>query len=220
MIVDDDAWFVDDDAVTQLVDEFRRNPTLGAVTCNLEGPHETPISGGDQFIRSFKTGFTMMPRKVVTDWVGYVPDLFFRSAGETFLCTSLWDQHRPVKRVEGVRMFHALAQQGRSTSDWRFYSIRSQILCAIMREPASWLIPVLASKFGRSLVFAIKNGDLHIWFQAWLSSLLHLWEAKRLRNAISPETRRLLARLGSTTVHDLSECPEWRAGGLGAAERN
>lgn len=211
MIVDDDAWFVDDTALSALVREFRMDPSLGAVTCNLEGPTETPITGGDRFIRAFTTGFTMMPRRVVTEWVGYFPDVFFRSAGETFLCTLLWDQKRPIKRVESVRMFHARAMEGRSLRDWYFYALRSQVLCAVMREPLGWLFPVVASKFVRSFVFAIKHKHPGLWLQAWVSAFLNIRTAVALRRPISYRTRRLLARLDGTVITDLSDCREWQA---------
>lgn len=211
MIVDDDAWFVADDALSRLVAKFRDEPRLGAVTCNLEGPTETPIQGGDRYIRAFTTGFTMFPRKVVTEWVGYVPDLFFRSAGETFWCSQLWEQRRPVKRVEDVRMFHALAMKGRSKRDWYFYALRSQVLCALMREPATWLLPVLVSKFIKSLIHFAKVGSPLVWFHAWASAFFHLPEAFGLRRPVSRRTRRLLARLDRDPVHDLETLPEWRA---------
>ena len=211
MIVDDDAKFVSEDALTRLVAEFRREPALGAVTCNLEGPSETPITGGDRYIREFTTGFTMLPRKAFTEWVGYFPQLFFRSAGESYLCTMLWQQRRPVKRVQAVRMYHALAAQGLSRRDWQFYALRNQALCAVMREPALWLLPVLASKFGKSFVQALRPMSLGTWLHAWLSFLLHLPQAIRLRRPISTATRRLLVRLGRAPVHDLAQCPEWRA---------
>lgn len=210
MIVDDDAWFLADDAISRLLDEFRKLPALGAVTCNLEGPNETPIAGGDQFIRAFTTGFTMVPRQAFTDWVGYFPDIFFRSAGETYLCTQLWEQRRPVKRVEGVRMYHALAKTGRSMRDWHFYAIRSQVLCAVMREPLGWLVPVLVSKFGKSLAFALREGHLGVWLSAWASATANLGTALRLRQPVSYRTRRLLDRLGRNRVTDLSRCPEWQ----------
>ena len=159
----------------------------------------------------------MLPRKVVTEWVGYIPDLFFRSAGETFWCTQLWEQRRPVKRVEDVRMFHALASKGRSTRDWHFYALRSQILCALMREPISWMLPVLASKFVKSLLQLGKSGELNIWISAWASSLCHLQDALEFRNPISPRTRRLLARLDRLPVQDLETLPEWQAAGTGDA---
>jgi GT2 family glycosyltransferase len=208
MVIDDDARFLADDALSRLVDQFRREPNLGAVTCNLEGPHETPIDQ-DRYIRVFTTGFTMMPREVVIEWVGYVPDVFFRSAGETFWCMLLWEQRRPVKRVEAVRMYHALAQQGRSVRDWRFYRLRSQILCALMREPASWIVPVLASKFVKSLIQYIRCGAVGVWFHAWFSACGHFPEAARYRTPVSVVTRRLLRRLEAEPVHDLTTCQEW-----------
>ena len=211
MIVDDDAKFVSSAAIGGLLTEFRREPALGAVTCNLEGPSETPITGGDRYIRVFTTGFTMLPRKVFTEWVGYFPDVFFRSAGETYVCTQLWEQRRPVKRVENVRMFHALAKQGRSLRDWRFHALRSQALCAVMREPAVWLPPVLASKFAKSLVQYIGWKSFGVWLQAWFSFLVHLPGALRLRRPISLATRRLLVRLDRAPVHDLAACAEWQA---------
>lgn len=211
MIVDDDAWFLRDDALTSLMDEFRRDPSLGAVTCNLEGPTETPITGGDVFIRVFTTGFTLMPRKVVAEWVDYFPDMFFRSAGESFLCTQLWEQRRPVKRVEAVRMYHALALTGRCTRDWHFYGLRSQILCALMREPGLLLLPVLVSKFGKSFLQAARKNELMIWLHAWVSAATLVRDALKYRRPVSMATRRLLGRLGVNGVRDLEALPEWQA---------
>ena len=211
MIVDDDAWFLKDDALSRLMDEFRRDPSLGAVTCNLEGPTETPITGGDVYIRVFTTGFTLMPRKVVAEWVDYFPDMFFRSAGESFVCTQLWEQRRPVKRVESVRMHHALALTGRSTRDWHFYGLRSQILCAVMREPGLLLVPVLVSKLCKSFIQAARKNELLIWFHAWVSASTLLRDALKFRHPVSLATRRLLGRLGMEGVKDLQSLPEWQA---------
>lgn len=212
MIVDDDAWFVADDAIGKLLGKFVAEPRLGAVTCNLEGPKETPITGEDSYIRVFTTGFTMMPRKVVTEWVGYIPDLFFRSAGETYWCNQLWEQGRPVKKVVDVRMFHALAMQGRSLNDWRFYGLRSQILCAVMRKPLVLLGFVLCSKFVRSFFHYGKLGQWSVWIQAWWSAFLHFAEAWQLRRPISVSTYFLLMRLNQKVVHDLDQLPQWQAG--------
>jgi len=210
MIVDDDARFLSNDALSMLLDKFRRQPTLGAVTCTLEGPGEKANSGNiDRYISVFTTGFTMFPRKAVTEWVGYFPNLFFRSAGETFLCTELWEQRRPVKRVADVRMFHALAMEGRSIKDWRFYGLRSQLLCAVMREPTAWLAPVLLSKFAKSFAQYVGYRQLGLWTKAWSSFVFHVREALWLRKPISSQTRRLLHRLDKSPVYDLSQLPEW-----------
>jgi GT2 family glycosyltransferase len=210
MVVDDDAWFLSEDALSRLAAKFAEEPKLGAVTCTLEGPCERPGDNKDRYIRVFTTGFTMFPRKVVTEWVGYFPDLFFRSAGETFLCTQLWEQRRPVKRAADVRMFHALAQEGRSIKDWRFYGLRSQLLCAVMREPATWLAPVLLSKLVKSFGQYVRYGQPGLWLKAWVSFFFHLKDALQLRKPISSQTRRLLQRLDRSLVYNLSDLPEWR----------
>lgn len=194
MTVDDDAYFLDDKAIVHLVAEFQREPKLGAVTCNLEGPHETPIDA-DRYIEAFTTGFTMVPRRVFTEGVGYYPDIFFRSAGETYLCTWLWELGRPVKRLHNVRMYHERATQGRSDRDWKFHSLRSQLLCAIMRDPWYILPFSLASKGVKGLFQYIRWGQSSIWILAWLSALLHLPAALRQRRPISWRTQVLLWRL-------------------------
>ena len=194
MMVDDDAYFLDNDAISRLVAEFQKEPRLGAVTCNLEGPNEKPIDS-DRYIEAFTTGFTMVPKKVYTEWVGYYPDLFFRSAGETYICTRLWDLARPVKRVKEVRMYHERAMQGRSDREWKFYAIRSQILCAIMRDPWYLIVPHLFLMGTKSFFQFIAWGYFYIWSQAWFSAFLNFPKALRLRLPISWRTQRILWRL-------------------------
>ena len=209
MMMDDDAYFLNSNAITTLVGALRDDPSLGAVTCNLEGPSETPVET-DRYISVFTTGFTMVPRKVFTEWVGYFPDLFFRSAGETYVCTTLWEMGKTVKRVRDVRMYHERAMHGRSDRDWKFYGLRSQILCAVMREPWYLLIPSLASKAVKSLFQFISAGHFTNWIRAWCSAFANLPEAFRLRRPISWRTRKLLWRLEKEVVTDINALPEYR----------
>lgn len=209
MMMDDDAYFKSNDAISRMVEAFTLEPTLGAVTCNLEGPTETPVES-DRYISAFTTGFTMVPRKVFTEWVGYFPDLFFRSAGETYVCTTLWEMGKTVKRLSDVRMHHERAMHGRSDRDWKFYGLRSQILCAVMREPSYLLIPSLLSKAVKSLFQFIRWRHFTTWVSAWLSSFANLPKAFRLRRPISWRTRKLLWRLNNEAVSDLNALPEYR----------
>lgn len=220
MMMDDDAYFLSADAITRLIKAFTDDPTLGAVTCNLEGPKETPVES-DRYISLFTTGFTMVPRKVFTEWVGYFPDLFFRSAGETYLCTTLWEMGKSVKRLSDVRMYHELAMHGRSDRDWKFYGLRSQILCAVMREPWYLLFPSLLSKAVKSLFQFIGWGHTLTWISAWSSALIHLPEAFCLRRPISWRTRKLLWRLNEEVVTDIHTLPEYKrvVSGLALSKR-
>jgi GT2 family glycosyltransferase len=202
MTVDDDAYFLDPHAITRLVKALEDEPKLGAVTCNLEGPTETPITGSDRYIHVFTTGFTMVPRKAFTEWVGYYPDMFFRSGGETYLCTTLWDLGKRVKRLHNVRMYHERAMEGRSDRDWKFYGLRSQILCVIMREPWFVIIPSLLSKWSKSLFQFIYWGYFFTWVRAWFSALFYTPAGLRLRRPIRWRTQKLLWRLRKNVVSD------------------
>lgn len=196
LTIDDDAWLLDDGGLGRMVAALRAAPELGAVTCNLEGPHEVTYDGPDRYIAVFKTGFTMVPRAAFTQWIGWYPDVFFRSAGETFLCTALWEQGRPVKCLAGVRMYHERAVEGRSNRDWLFHSQRSQALCLVMREPLAILPLSLAVKLVSSFRgCAIQWRSPQTWLHVWASFLFELPAAWRLRKPISMKTWSLLRRL-------------------------
>lgn len=205
MTVDDDAWFLGASAIRRLVEAFAAEPSLGAATCNLEGPNEKLVDGPDRYIREFTTGFTMMPRSVFSDRIGFYPDVFFRSAGETYACSALWDMGHPVKRLTGVRMHHEWAGVGRSKRDQFFFGLRSQLLCALMRDPLPVLLPVLLSKLARSAVFFARRGMLSAWVPAVSSACAHAAGAWLLRRPIRLATWRLMRFVDRRVVTDLAE---------------
>jgi hypothetical protein len=117
---------------------------------------------------------------------------------------------KTVKRLKDVRMYHERAMHGRSDRDWKFYGLRSQILCAVMREPWYLLVPSLASKAVKSLLQFISWGHFTNWIRAWCSAFVNLPEAFRLRRPISWRTRKLLWRLEKEVVTDINALPEYR----------
>jgi GT2 family glycosyltransferase len=203
--IDDDAYFLSNDVISKLVDAFESEPELGAAVCNIEGPAETTYTGEDRYLHVYKDGFVMVPRTVFTDWVGYYPDLFFRSGSETYTSTRLWDIGKRVKCIVDARMYHDLSRQGRSNYAWRFYGLRSQALCAVMREP--WfIVPFsLGSKLGKSLISTIWTSELAACLHAWWSFLVHLPEVWPQRQPIRWATYRLLRHLQARPVTSLSQ---------------
>jgi len=203
MTVDDDSRFLSPEVISRMVTAFISEPELGALTCNVEGPSELPLEPEDRYVHLFRTGFTMVAKKTFTHDIGFYPDLFFRSAGETFLATGLWDRGQRVKCLAGVRMYHDLAMTGRSSDDWWFHGLRSQLLCAVIREPFLVLPGSLGSKFFKSLATFARGGHLGIWMRAWSSFMVHLPECLAQRRPISWRTRQLMDRLKNERVTTL-----------------
>lgn len=196
MMVDDDAYFLQQDALANLIAAFKNEPNLGAVTCTIEGPDEKRrVEKPDHYIEVFTTGFTMIPRKVHTEWIGFYPDLFFREASELYLCTKLWEMGKPVKRLQDVRMYHAFAMQGRPMPQFKFYALRDQILCAIMRDPLVILFPRILSKLLKSFIEFTTKGYFWTWVTAIFDALYRTPEALRYRDPINFKTQKMLWRL-------------------------
>lgn len=198
MTVDDDAFFQDNDAIEKMVNAFSVDPELGGVTCNIEGPFELPLVDSDRDVSGFKTGFAMLPRKVFTDWVGYYPDVFFRSAGEQYVCVALWDQGKRFRKLADVVMYHDQAMQGRSTWDWAYYGLRSQILVSFMRDPWYLIPPRLTHKLVKGFVHAVKKKDLRPWLAGWATVWFYVPSAWAIRKPISWKTQRQLWRIRSS----------------------
>lgn len=197
MTVDDDAYFQSSDAISRLVGEFGQNSQLAGLVCNLEGPHERPPIQRDRYVPAYGTGITMLDRRVFDEWIGFYPDIFFRSAGETYIAFGLWDMGRQIKQLADVRMFHDRAVEGRSIWQWEFYGVQSQILVCFMRDPWFWLPFHLAGRFCSGFVHFLRRRRLHVWAAAWTHAWLELGKALKLRRPIRWRTQRLLWRLRS-----------------------
>jgi glycosyltransferase involved in cell wall biosynthesis len=203
--IDDDAWFLKYDEIELLLKAFENEPEMAAATCNLVGPSETPITKGDRYISVFTTGFTMLPRRVFTEWVGYYPDVFFRSAGETYVCTTLWNMNKRVKRFQDIKMHHELARKGRSDRDWKFYALRSQLLCSLMRDPILLLPIIFISKFIKSLIEFIRWRHFITWLHVIGSVIFYFPEAIKIRKSISMKTFFLLKRLQKYYITEIKD---------------
>lgn len=202
--IDDDAFFLGRSTLEAMAHAFDMEPELQIATCNIEGPYEASPVVEDSYVHGFKTGFSLIRSSVFRETIGFYPDLFFRSAGEAYLATKVWDSGGRVKQLANVRMYHRQAMEGRIERDWLFYGTRSQVLLVIMRE--HWLIlPFrLFSKFGNGLIHVVKNrASIITWFHAWLSALFYLPEAIRERKAVSLRTARLLAFLRKSPTAEI-----------------
>lgn len=198
LTLDDDAWLASRDVVSKMVGAFQRDSSLGAVTCNIRGPFESAHEENDRYVASFKTGFTMVYEKVFTEWVGSYPDVFFRSGGENYLATALWDIDRPIVQLADVEIHHDQTSIGRSNWDWMFYGVRSQALLVIMRDPWFLVGPRLAVKFCKSLIHSIYRGRALACLAGWWSTVLHAPVAVRFRRPIRWSTVRRLQHLKRT----------------------
>ena len=200
MVVDDDATFERADALTRMNAYLDANPTCAVVSCNIRGPCEPepyPFTG---LVHVFKTGFALFRREVFSKIAGYVPDTFFRAAGESYLSNYIYEQGYNVAVICDVWMNHAQTATGRSNRAMNHYAIRNHALVSLLQEPLRILPVSLVSKLGSSLLrIAIQRGDYVAWTMGWLSLIGHIPWAISHRKPISWRTFKRIRELRANT---------------------
>lgn len=198
--IDDDAYFKTPNDLEHLLAAMN-DSLVDVVTCNIEGPRELPPEANNRYVHSFKTGFSLIRTEVLKSSIGYYPDLFFRSAGEAYLASKVWDLGRRVIQVSDVTIFHDQALQGRSVYDWNYYGHKSQIMLVFMRNSLVTILPRLASKFIKGLASSLDRGvPLSRWFSAWVGAFYSLPLALQYRDPIALATERLLRKLSTERI--------------------
>lgn len=212
LTIDDDARFCQNDGIKRMMELMEREPETDIVTCNIEGPFEESPLLHDSYVHAFKTGFSMIRSSVFKESVGYYPDIFFRSAGETYIASKVWDQGRRVKQLVEVTMYHHRTSKGRVDRDWMFHGTRSQILVVFMRSPLL-LVPVrLSSKLLNGFFHVLKRPRLFLWWlHGWGSAITKIPEALRYRAPVSMATERLLNELKRSPTHFMPATIERRS---------
>jgi GT2 family glycosyltransferase len=204
--IDDDAYFESVDALSEWIKRFQADPELMITTCNINGPNELPPEPSDRYVHNFKTGFSMIRRKVFDELCGYYPDAFFRSGGESYLCTALWDQGFRVLHAANVWMYHDQTLIGRNSWAWNYYGARSQNLVMLIRTPWYLLLPSILVKMFNGLAATVRTrSSLYAWFRGWVDLPFLMGVVKSYRNPISSRTVQLLKSLRCQTIRTLAE---------------
>jgi GT2 family glycosyltransferase len=196
MIVDDDATFQQNDALSRLSGHLAENPSCMVVTCNISGPCEGVPYSATRTVHVFKTGFALIRREVFTRISGYVPDTFFRAGGETYLSNYVYEAGYNVMVRHDVWMHHAQTGTGRSSRAMNHYAVRNHALIVLLQEPPLFVLPSLAAKLLSSFLrIAIQRRDFLSWATGWFAFGSNSWWALRNRRSISRETYQLVRQI-------------------------
>jgi GT2 family glycosyltransferase len=170
-------------------------------TCNIDGPNEFPKEKENRYVHTFKTGFSIIRREVFTELVGFFPNFFFRSGGEAYLSTALWDMGFRVLQVANVTMYHEQTSISRDNWDWNYYGHRSQNAVLFMRSPWYLIPSKLLMKFMNGFIATIRTkASLFAWARSWTDLIFLAREIRAYRKPISGKTELLLQILKNKKI--------------------
>lgn len=164
IFLDDDAWFMDDDALVKIIKYFDEDDHLGCLMFDLQEPgkewlsRQKNLKDGDH-IGSF-IACACAFRKEALQKIGGFTDFLHSYGEETDLALKLLPLRYNVKFAKGVKVFHNYYPDKRS-EEWylrfRKNSIRNDVLIIMMRFPWYAVPPFIVGKFFSHLKFTLMN---------------------------------------------------------------
>jgi GT2 family glycosyltransferase len=155
-MIDDDAWFLQTDAIGQISDAFARWPGVGVLQARLVETGRLD-EGDDPYLRAEWTGGANAMRRAVWDAAGPYPDRFVRSAGETVMAARALAAGFDCAYLPGWRLAHQPDHSARNLTHFHDYSVRNRYLASLLIDPPGRWLVYWCGHFARSVGRAMRG---------------------------------------------------------------
>lgn len=157
MLLDDDAFVIDDRAVRNALSVLEQNPSVGAVACaqaEADGspwpPAMQPSPAGYRCYVTAYIGFAHLVRRNVFLELGGYQESFHFYGEEKDYCLRLLNAGYDVVYLPDARVAHVPDPSGRSDSRYLRYVVRNDCLSALYNEPlpmALVTVPIRVTRY-------------------------------------------------------------------------
>lgn len=185
--LDDDAWFVGDDALEVAVRAMEAEPGWGAVAFDILDPgRPEPVPRrGPVPVDTYIGCGHLLRLSAVRELGGYVPMPGAYGFEEKDLSLRLLDMGLDVVLLPGVHVWHDKTPVARDSDAQHSSSVCNDLALAWLRFPA----PVLAWRFPAKLAsqcrFALRRGLVGPWLRGVIGFFVALPSIARLRRPVS-----------------------------------
>lgn len=182
--LDDDGW-LPPETIERCIEVFRRDATIGVVTCQILAPGETASGkSGQKAVRVFNGGASMVRREVF-ERAGYYPSDFVRQAEESDLALRIFDAGFKIIYTDDAVMFHAPSPINRDIGQFIYYGCRNELFTVIRLYPL-YLVPFFViQKSGSWFMAGVRKFQVVSVICAMLSATGRLPELLSLRRPVS-----------------------------------
>jgi GT2 family glycosyltransferase len=156
LLLDDDAYVIDADAVSRAVDVFRRNPKVGAVAFAQAEADGSPWPAAMQpspvayacYVAAYIGFGHLLRRSVFLELGGYQASFHFYGEEKDY-CLRLLDAGYDVVYMPDARIAHVPDLSGRSPVRYLRYVIRNDCLSALYNEPFPMCLATVPLRLAR-----------------------------------------------------------------------
>jgi GT2 family glycosyltransferase len=165
--LDDDAWFLDGDELAVAVAFLDRHPNVAAVAYDIlspDRPERMPRAKGSPTPLFIGCGHVLR-LSAVKELGGYVEFPGSYGGEEKEFCLRLMDAGYEIVKIDGLHVWHDKTMRARDLAKQYRSLVCNDFVIAWWRAPLILLVPMLAWKLGRHLVFAVRFNLLSAWMR-------------------------------------------------------
>jgi GT2 family glycosyltransferase len=199
--LDDDAWFVGDDAVSLAVEHLETHPRVAAAAFDILDPARAePVRRTAPRPTKMFIGCGHILRLAAVRDVGlYAPTPGFYGGEEKDLCIRLRDKGWEIDLLPGVHVWHEKTLIARDEPAQHRSGVCNDLAFALRRCPLPMLLWVLPYKSYSHLRFSVRHRLVTPCLSGMGMFIRHAWSLWRTRGPVRAATFRAFVQRGSAT---------------------
>jgi GT2 family glycosyltransferase len=194
--LDDDAWFIRGDELSEGVKLLKERPEVGALAYDILSPDRpTPVERAAPYATHMYIGCGHLLRLSAAREVGYyTPSPGFYGGEEKDLCVQFLDRGYEILYTPGVHVWHDKAMLARDLPAQHRSGVCNDFVFAFRRCPYPMVLWLIPGKILSHLKFAVSNGFVQPCVQGIFLFLRSIGKLAPTRKPVSPPAFREFLR--------------------------
>jgi len=213
--IDDDAYFLNTDAMSNVVARMEAEPELGIINFRVLDPEDhVPVFPEAEYYTSSYWGLGHCVRKAVLQETGYYRELVKWGCEERDLSLRVLDKGYRLLQFPGATVVHPCFVAGKSLPGspeyrdlvkvWRL-TAKARLLQAWLNEPFPWWVLSTANVLAGYSVRAAWRRSLRDALRGFCEAFKEFPTLKKTRRPVSPRAMRLYLALARHRLSDASQ---------------
>lgn len=200
--LDDDAWFMQGDEISQGVKVLRERPEVAALAYDILSPDRpTPVARVAPTATHMYIGCGHLLRLAAAREVGYyTPSPGFYGGEEKDLCVRLLDRGHEILLMPGVHVWHEKTMLARDLSAQHRSGVCNDFVFAFRRCPYPMVLWLIPAKVLSHLRFAVRHGFVQPCVQGIFLFCRSLSRLAPTRQPVSPPAFREFLKRSRASV--------------------
>ena len=190
--LDDDAYFVNCDAISNVVRRMGSEPEIGVISFLVvqreDDVRERTVP--EHYTRTFMGGAHSVRKKVI-EGTGNYREFLFHQGEEADLALRLLDKGYRILHFPEATVVHEQSPVARDLSRITTYGARNALLRSWLSEPFPWWLLTTGNTAVKFLAFAIEHRRVHYMLKGFWAAIKALPQVTSLRRPVSSKAMRL-----------------------------